>query len=181
MPFTGSQLAALLRLSFQRTGRWRGTLVAIKVVEHAPGADMVNQAENIKREALLSTSLSHPNVITTFKVSTMLASTAQALRSTSSADTDWSAPHVLRTPGSPQQPGSASEDGASSHRSYLDSATSLHDDGLCWDWARLCSGHAQETRPCRSIGTVVECACPRPPSVVLSSWSAWGLFAAGRA
>ena len=107
-------------------GRWRGTLVAIKMVEHAAGASAVEQAEKIEREALLSTSLSHPNIITTFKVCTMLASTAQALRSTSSADTDWSAPTMPRNPGSPQQPGSVSEDGASSHRSYMDSASTVH-------------------------------------------------------
>ncbi len=48
-------------------GRWRGTLVAIKVVEHAPGAGMEDQAEKMEREALLATSLIHPNVVTTFK------------------------------------------------------------------------------------------------------------------
>ena len=109
-------------------GRWRGTLVAIKMVEHAAGANAANQADKIEREALLSTSLSHPNVITTFKVSTMLASTAQALRSASSADTDWSAPSLLGTPGSPQQSGS--EDGASSHRSYMDSANTMRSGSL---------------------------------------------------
>ena len=100
------------------------------MVEHAAGANALEQADKIEREALLSTSLSHPNVITTFKVSTMLASTAQALRSASSADTDWSAPTMPRTPGSPQQPGSASEDGASSHRLHMDSANTLHSSSL---------------------------------------------------
>ena len=47
-------------------GRWRSTLVAIKVVEHAPGMEMLSLAEQkIEREALLATSLSHPNVIAT--------------------------------------------------------------------------------------------------------------------
>ena len=110
-------------------GRWRDTLVAIKMVEHAAGANAPEQADKIQREALLSTSLSHPNVITTFKVSTMLVSAAQVLRSSSSAETDWSAPNMPRTPRSPQQPGGASEAADSSHRSFLDSANSLHDDG----------------------------------------------------
>ena len=104
--------------------------MAIKMVEHACGANAVEQANKIEREALLSTSLSHPNVITTFKVSTMLASTAQALRSASSADTDWSAPSMPRNPRSPQQPGSASEgDGTRYRSSFVDNANSLHDDG----------------------------------------------------
>ena len=96
------------------------------MVEHGICADALKEAEKIEREALLSTSLSHPSVITTFKVCTMLASTAQALRSASRADTDWSAPNMPRTPGSPQQPGSASEDFASGHRIYVDSASTLH-------------------------------------------------------
>ena len=120
-----------MHCNFSAAGRWQGTLVAIKMVEHAAGADALEQAARIEREALLSTSLSHPNVVTTFKVSTMLASAAQALRSASSAaDTDWSAPNMPRTPRSPQQPGSASEDGASSHRSYMDSAKILHSGSL---------------------------------------------------
>ena len=107
-------------------GRWRGTLVAIKMVEHAAGANALEQAKKIEREALLSTSLSHPNVITTFKVSTMLASTAQGLRSASSSDTDWSAPAMPRTPRSPQLLGSASDGDGSTHRRYMDSANTLH-------------------------------------------------------
>jgi hypothetical protein len=40
--------------------------VAIKVVEHAPGMEALSLAEQkIEREALLATSLSHPNVIAT--------------------------------------------------------------------------------------------------------------------
>ena len=115
-----------MHCNFCAAGRWRGTLVAIKMVEHAAGANALEQADKIEREALLSTSLSHPNIITTFKVSTMLATTAQALRSASSGDTDWSAPSMPRTPRSPQQSGSAFEEGASSHRMYMDSANTLH-------------------------------------------------------
>ena len=56
-------------------GRWRSTLVAIKVVEHSPGArESLSLAEQkIEREALLATSLSHPNIIATFKICTMTA------------------------------------------------------------------------------------------------------------
>lgn len=56
-------------------GRWRSTLVAIKVVEHSPGiSESMSLAEQkIEREALLATSLSHPNIIATFKICTMTA------------------------------------------------------------------------------------------------------------
>ena len=46
-----------------RTGRWKGALVAIKVVEHTSGeggkADVIEGA----RESLLAASVSHPNVV----------------------------------------------------------------------------------------------------------------------
>ena len=96
------------------------------MVEHAPGADALKQAEQIEREALLATSLVHPNVVTTFKVCTMLASTAQALRSAGSADTDWSAASLARSPSLPQQAGSNSEGGGSGRRLDMDSASALH-------------------------------------------------------
>ena len=56
-------------------GRWRSSLVAIKVVEHSPGmSESMSLAEQkIEREALLATSLSHPNIIATFKICTMTA------------------------------------------------------------------------------------------------------------
>ena len=49
--------------------------MAIKVVEHSPGArESLSLAEQkIEREALLATSLSHPNIIATFKICTMTA------------------------------------------------------------------------------------------------------------
>ena len=112
------------------TGRWRGTLVAIKTVEHSAGADVLDLADKIEREALLSTSLIHPNVITTFKVCTMMASNAQALRSAGSADADWSAANMQRASRSPQHSGSITADEGSSHRSYVDSARTFHDGGV---------------------------------------------------
>ena len=62
-------------LMHNRAGRWRSTLVAIKVVEHSPGvSESMSLAEQkIEREALLATSLSHPNIIATFKICTMTA------------------------------------------------------------------------------------------------------------
>ena len=47
-------------------GRWRGALVAVKVVEHTSGgkADVIEGA----RESLLAASVSHPNVIPCYKV-----------------------------------------------------------------------------------------------------------------
>ncbi len=40
-------------------GRWKGALVAIKVVEHGP----MNNLKNVQREAMLSTALAHPNIV----------------------------------------------------------------------------------------------------------------------
>ncbi|EIE27156.1 kinase-like protein [Coccomyxa subellipsoidea C-169] len=68
------------RGSFGRVykGRWRSTLVAIKVVEHASVSnDTITVAEQkIEREALLATSLAHPNIIATFKICRMSAGSA---------------------------------------------------------------------------------------------------------
>ncbi|CAL8462804.1 g2337 [Coccomyxa elongata] len=68
------------RGSFGRVykGRWRSTLVAIKVVEHASvSMDAMSMAEQkIEREALLATSLAHPNIIATFKICRMTAGSA---------------------------------------------------------------------------------------------------------
>jgi hypothetical protein len=48
-------------------GRWRGTPVAVKVVEHAPvlGSGMSLEEQQVEREALLACNLSHPNIIAT--------------------------------------------------------------------------------------------------------------------
>lgn len=45
--------------------RWKGAIVAVKVVEHQLSDDIMRQ---LKREAALCTSVSHPNLITTYKV-----------------------------------------------------------------------------------------------------------------
>ena len=65
--------------------RWKSTMVAVKVVEHShipksnsnspnPGVDRSDPAgaeARIAREMLLSTSISHPNVIATYKICTI--------------------------------------------------------------------------------------------------------------
>lgn len=40
-------------------GRWKGAYVAIKLIEHSLTSGL---AEQVKREAALSTTVSHPNV-----------------------------------------------------------------------------------------------------------------------
>lgn len=44
-------------------GRWRGALVAVKVLDHA-----CNQSLLVARESVLSTALSHPNLVATYKI-----------------------------------------------------------------------------------------------------------------
>lgn len=58
-------------------GRWKGVIVAIKVVEHSTSTreeSLSTAKQRIDRESVLSTSLSHPNVITTFKICTIKSS-----------------------------------------------------------------------------------------------------------
>ncbi|KAK9842248.1 hypothetical protein WJX81_002584 [Elliptochloris bilobata] len=56
-------------------GRWKGAVVAVKVVEHSTfGADAdiaAAEERRVARESLLSTSLSHPNVVSTYKICTI--------------------------------------------------------------------------------------------------------------
>ncbi|KAK9826363.1 hypothetical protein WJX81_002338 [Elliptochloris bilobata] len=67
------------RGSFGRVykGRWTSSLVAIKIVDHLAvneGADKAAAEEQrVAREALLSASLSHPNVIATYKICSVRA------------------------------------------------------------------------------------------------------------
>ncbi|GAB4819734.1 hypothetical protein N2152v2_006780 [Parachlorella kessleri] len=51
-------------------GRWHGALVAVKVVEHI-GSSCI--ADRVEREAALAVSVSHPNVVSTYQVSTLQA------------------------------------------------------------------------------------------------------------
>eukprot|EP00884_Botryococcus_braunii_P009548 jgi/Botrbrau1/18595/Bobra.0367s0037.1 len=68
-------------------GRWKGAVVAIKVVDHG-GTSQGEAAQNrMDRESLLSTSLSHPNVVTTYKISTVKATGRVSSASRSPEDT----------------------------------------------------------------------------------------------
>ena len=64
-----------------KAGRWRNTLVAIKMVEHTaaitPGLGVSSKSapDSLQLETLLSLSLCHPNIVATFKVCTVLSGT----------------------------------------------------------------------------------------------------------
>jgi hypothetical protein len=68
------------------TGRWKATPVAVKIIEHhAAGArssdgKAISAGREAGRETLLA-SVSHPNVVTTYHVSTMTVSDRSALAS----------------------------------------------------------------------------------------------------
>ncbi|KAK9823953.1 hypothetical protein WJX72_006631 [[Myrmecia] bisecta] len=70
--FDGVEMGPLLgRGSYGRVykGRWKGAIVAIKVIEHSPkrGGNSVDAM----RESALSQSVQHPNVVGTYKISTL--------------------------------------------------------------------------------------------------------------
>lgn len=86
------QLIASCRLftvMWRPAARWKSTMVAVKVVEHShipksnsnspnPGFDKTDPAgaeARVAREMLLSTSISHPNVIATYKICTIRVGT----------------------------------------------------------------------------------------------------------
>ncbi|EIE22674.1 kinase-like protein [Coccomyxa subellipsoidea C-169] len=62
-------------------GRWKSAMVAVKIVEHShfpkdhpdrsPQSDPTSSDAKIAREMLLSTSISHPNIIATYKICTI--------------------------------------------------------------------------------------------------------------
>ena len=61
--------------------RWKSAMVAVKIVEHShfpkenpdrsPASDHTTSDAKIAREMLLSTSISHPNIIATYKICTI--------------------------------------------------------------------------------------------------------------
>lgn len=73
-------------------GRWRNTLVAIKIVDHTiltsteEGRGKEGPKEGLQLETLLSLSLCHPNIVATFRVCTMEAGALPAGSSTSGSD-----------------------------------------------------------------------------------------------
>ncbi|PSC72637.1 kinase [Micractinium conductrix] len=67
-PIDGVQLGELLgRGAFGRVyrGRWKGAIVAVKVIDHRVGP---GKSHDLSREPLLSMSVSHPNVVITHKM-----------------------------------------------------------------------------------------------------------------
>jgi hypothetical protein len=64
-------------------GRWKATSVAVKIIEHhaAGGCSSGGKTISAGRETLLATSVSHPNVVTTYHISTMSISERSALAS----------------------------------------------------------------------------------------------------
>jgi hypothetical protein len=63
------------------SGRWKATTVAVKIIEHqAAEADSSGgRRVSAGRESLLATSVSHPNVVTTYHISTMTMAERSAL------------------------------------------------------------------------------------------------------
>lgn len=92
-------------------GRWKNTMVAIKVVEHTASDGNDATAE---REALLATSLSHPNIVSTYKICTVHSSTGQTGGGASSGSPSGSNPHSGNHPSAGQaasgaEPGSGGQ------------------------------------------------------------------------
>lgn len=61
--------------------------MAIKVVDHGGTSQGVAAQNRMDRESLLSTSLSHPNIVTTYKISTVQAAGRSSCASRSPEDT----------------------------------------------------------------------------------------------
>ena len=56
--------------------RWKSAVVAVKIIEHRGEGEVVSsggQRVNIGRESLLATTMSHPNVVQTYHISSMTA------------------------------------------------------------------------------------------------------------
>lgn len=72
-PEVAQQCSLTHFLLAMRLGRWQGALVAIKVIEHDPHVDEspAAVARRIERETLCSTSLAHPNIVSTYKITTV--------------------------------------------------------------------------------------------------------------
>ncbi|KAL3133428.1 hypothetical protein ABBQ38_007295 [Trebouxia sp. C0009 RCD-2024] len=74
MPLDEVELGPLLgRGAYGRVfkGRWKGALVAVKVIDHRIKGN--GNSVDIQREAILSTSVVHPNVVSTYKIVTVNA------------------------------------------------------------------------------------------------------------
>jgi serine/threonine protein kinase len=62
--------------------RWKSAIVAVKIIEHHGDGSKVSSGGkriNVGREGLLSTTMSHPNVVQTYHISTMSVGERAAL------------------------------------------------------------------------------------------------------
>ena len=62
--------------------KWKSAVVAVKIIEHHGEGSRVSSGGkrvNVSRESLLSTSMSHPNVVQTYHISTMTVAERAAL------------------------------------------------------------------------------------------------------
>lgn len=78
-------------------GRWNGATVAVKLVEHtALGGDL----KQLQREAELAMSVSHPNVVNTYKVSTLSAADINSMQQqeAETGQKSWCDPKLTSSP-----------------------------------------------------------------------------------
>ncbi len=105
-------------------GRWRGTLVAIKVVEQPPfpGCNSSLDEQQIEHGALLASMLRHPHIISTYKICVAEAGHAQELRSSPQGYSLQSASEECRVHAA-ERAGSAGCEGAIEGNSNIDSTS----------------------------------------------------------
>lgn len=72
-----------IRCLIRTAGRWKATPVAVKIIEHhgAGACSSEGKAVSAGRETLLGQAVAHPNVVTTYHISTMSMSERSALAS----------------------------------------------------------------------------------------------------
>lgn len=161
-------------------GRWRNTLVAIKKVEHSvdltPGMGVGAKSfeEGLQLETLLSLSLSHPNIVVTFRVCTMesgtlVPSASDAASATSSngappATGQRAAPAAPAAPALPPVaevpagPGGAARDGPAGGAADMAAATALA--GSCESGGVSSTAAAPVTEEAAAAGTTETLAEP---------------------
>jgi hypothetical protein len=114
------------------SGRWKATTVAVKIIEHvegAPGtASSGGKKISVGRESTLATSISHPNVVQTYHISTMTVAQRSALANT------WLADSAVNTNGSPQPTKEQDADGDSSDDNNSHSSIEAQQKNLLETW-----------------------------------------------
>lgn len=86
-------------------GTWRGALVAVKVVEHRSSTN--KKLAELTRESVLSTALSHPSIVATYKVSTVRLANQKSSLDTGSLDFSGGSQSPRFGPGTPPREGGA--------------------------------------------------------------------------